>query len=135
MSLFDDRIARCSHPKGEPQRLIAANGVVHVAMVCIDCNEATKPGHFEPHDTIYDRLDDLPIWRDYREQNPPCARCGDLASEEHHVYPKAVDGPEEAERWPKVWLCRKCHGLWHVRITRAALDGRLGRGTDRKNAR
>lgn len=126
MSLFDDGIGGCAHPKGEPQRLMAANGAIHVVMVCIDCDEAVQPGHFEAHDTIYDTLDSLPIWRDYRGQNPPCARCGDMTSEEHHMYPRALEGLEEAERWPKVWICRKCHGRWHVQIIRAALDGRLG---------
>jgi hypothetical protein len=122
MTLFDDGLP-CDHPKAEPQRLIAANGATHVVMICVDCDHNINPGRFHPHDRIYGSLDDLPIWRDYRGQNPPCAHCGAAESELHHWYPRELDGPEEADRWPTAWLCTRCHNLWHVKIARLHMRG------------
>lgn len=46
-----------------------------------------------------------------------CARCGERASELHHWAPRAIFGQDEAERWPKDYLCKPCHDLWHKTVT------------------
>ena len=46
-----------------------------------------------------------------------CHRCGERGAELHHWAPKAIFGKDEAEHWPKDWLCPKCHAFWHQRAT------------------
>lgn len=132
MTLFDQypAPAHCPHPKGEPAVIIKSNGDRLAFMRCVDCDSPVEPGHWIAHgklaDMGYHGIDTLPVWRDDRDQVPPCSRCGALGAETHHTYPRAIDGAEEADRWPTIWLCRRCHNLWHIRLLRAALDGRLG---------
>jgi 5-methylcytosine-specific restriction endonuclease McrA len=132
VSLFDEYpdLGTCPHPKGEPARIIQVNGASLAFMRCVDCDRPVQSGHWLAHDAIYGDIEDLPIWQDYREHNPRCARCGVLGTEEHHIHPKALAGAEEAELWPKIHLCRRCHGLWHTRLVRAVLEGRLRAGED-----
>lgn len=43
-----------------------------------------------------------------------CAACeADGPLESHHVAPRARFGLLEAERWPRVEVCRSCHMQWH----------------------
>lgn len=130
MSLFEE-IAdplTCEHPKHELSRIIQHNGASLFFMRCVDCN-ANVNGHGKwlAHDLAYDHLEDIPVVRDDRELVPPCERCGALGAERHHWHPSAIDGKEEADNWPTGWLCTKCHNLWHLRIIRAAIDGKLGK--------
>ena len=46
-----------------------------------------------------------------------CARCGSRTVELHHWSPKAIFGQDEAERWPKDYLCKDCHDQWHRMVT------------------
>lgn len=45
-----------------------------------------------------------------------CVRCGKRESELHHWAPKEIFGKDEAETWPKDYLCVPCHILWHDTI-------------------
>ena len=53
-----------------------------------------------------------------------CARCGHRGAEEHHWAPRGIFGPEEAETWPKDYLCKECHDGWHLRVTPQLVTGR-----------
>ena len=54
---------------------------------------------------------------------PRCARCGARGAEEHHWAPKGLFGGDEAERWPRDFLCKRCHDLWHRTVTPALVRG------------
>lgn len=42
------------------------------------------------------------------------------ALEQHHTFPTWVAGPEVADVWPIVTLCRAHHRLWHVCVDKTA---------------
>lgn len=131
MSLFDEYpdLGNCEHLKGEPARIIKSNGDSLAFTRCIDCDRPVHPGVWLKHDDRelmnYATVDELPVWRDDRENVPPCERCGALGAELHHWHPKALEGGHEANEWPTSWLCRSCHQLWHLRVVRAVLRGDL----------
>lgn len=129
MSLFEEYpdTRGCTHEKTELARLVAANGTFHIIRRCVECDDNISGGNYLPHDRVYGQIDELPIWRDYRDTVPACERCGDRGAELHHWYPSAVDGRSEADTWPTSWLCHKCHSLWHLNVVRAVLQGRLGK--------
>lgn len=61
------------------------------------------------------QVSDLPIkphaW--YRV----CEKCHQFQlCEVHHVAPRALFG-EQADEWPTLYLCRKCHEAWHSIVT------------------
>lgn len=41
-----------------------------------------------------------------------CDVCGEVGAEEHHWAPRYLFG-DDCEKWPKGFLCQKCHSLWH----------------------
>lgn len=45
-----------------------------------------------------------------------CEVCSAHGVEEHHWAPKHLFG-DDAERWPKSYLCRSCHAKWHAVVT------------------
>lgn len=46
-----------------------------------------------------------------------CAKCGARGCEEHHWAPIGIFGREEADKWPKDFLCKTCHDEWHRMVT------------------
>jgi len=58
-----------------------------------------------------------------RMDQPRCARCGARGAEEHHWAPRALFREEEANRWPKDFLCKRCHDEWHRTVTPALVGG------------
>lgn len=46
-----------------------------------------------------------------------CFVCYAEAAELHHFGPKHIFGVDQAERWPKHWLCLCCHNEWHNKMT------------------
>ncbi len=61
----------------------------------------------------------MPIaWDRLGEGWRPCERCGEKAAlQEHHWAPKHLFGEDEADRWPKSYLCEACHDRWHRVVT------------------
>ena len=47
--------------------------------------------------------------------SPRCTRCGERGAELHHWAPRALFC--DAEYWPKDYLCKECHKVWHDRVT------------------
>src|SRR5438132_776764 len=89
-------------------------------MRCVDCDSPARPGHWLPHDRAYfGSVEDLPVWRDYRDPDHPCEVCGGLGAELHHWAPRAIFGAE-AEEWPTAYLCVRDHNRWHLRMLREA---------------
>ena len=58
-----------------------------------------------------------------RMVQPRCARCGSRGAEEHHWAPQAIFGKDEANRWPKDFLCKPCHDEWHRLVTPELVTG------------
>ena len=46
-----------------------------------------------------------------------CVVCGARGAEMHHWAPRAIFGKDECEQWPKDFLCKSCHDLWHLKVT------------------
>jgi len=46
-----------------------------------------------------------------------CTRCGARGAELHHWAPRAIFGNNECEQWPKDYLCKSCHDIWHQKVT------------------
>jgi len=61
------------------------------------------------------KITDLPIkpHAEYRV----CEKCHTFQMcEVHHIAPRAFFG-DEADSWPTLCLCRKCHEAWHTVMT------------------
>lgn len=57
----------CRHERTSFMRVIARNGVTHVAEVCQDCNvNARGPGKWVPRSELSVSAAELPLWRDLR---------------------------------------------------------------------
>jgi hypothetical protein len=106
--------AQCAHEHTTLGRSISADGAQRVWMRCDACGENTGgPGKWIPHVEVGTPLDALPVFDSYREQRPPCQRCGRWGTQLHHFFPVYVQGRSEADLWPTAWLCQECHGRWH----------------------
>ena len=110
----------CRHPRHTVGRVFRANGDYVVEARCDDCGTNIDGAGRWRKRTYLDRPDDLPVLEDRRSDRPPCVRCGARGVEEHHWAPRAAF-PDDYELWPKAWLCRPCHNLWHVNVTRQVL--------------
>ena len=104
-------------------RQIFANGSENFVWVCSRCNRRNPAGDknfFIASELVRKHLSEqeieaLPfIMPDYSTR---CVRCGNREAELHHWAPKCKFGKDEAELWPKDYLCRSCHDLWHKKIT------------------
>lgn len=100
-----------------------ANGSEHFIWVCSVCN-ARNPNrsknYFIDSEKVRgflseDKIRALPIIIPDLSQR--CVRCGKREAELHHWAPKGIFGDKEAEQWPKDYLCKNCHELWHVKVT------------------
>lgn len=100
------------------------NGSWHYIWVCQGCRHpmASKTGGmFIPHELVMERLtveelNDLPLLMP--DLFNRCVVCGNRHAELHHWGPKYLFG-EEAEKWPKDYLCKGCHEFWHTKIKEA----------------
>lgn len=88
----------------------AGDGSRQLYRGCVKCKHKID-GRALPHNG--QSIDDVPIGRDDRWVNPPCARCGAFGTQLHHFAPQAIFGKAEANLWPTAWLCTDCHELWH----------------------
>lgn len=97
-------------------RNIAANGTSQVYWWCFAHKGAA--GQFITHDKIKAAgidINDLPIIENYSEREQ-CAVCGSFETELHHWAPHHLFG-DQAEDYPKSYLCQHHHLLWHQLVT------------------
>ena len=104
-------------------RTVAANGAVQVRVDPPFFDDAGRPsiwlgrGDVRLWDLMgqlgYSCIEEIPLGADYRVDH--CQRCGALGVEEHHIAPRALFGAE-ADEYPTVQLCVKCHRAWHEKI-------------------
>ena len=108
---------KCDH-RAVPGYVIRRDGHVIPRAYCGFCgHRMADPMH---GDWLYDYC-----FLDLRTQDPPepCERCGsELGSQLHHWAPYAIF--DDADSWPRSWLCPECHSAWHTAM-RAASGHRL----------
>lgn len=101
-------------------RVITSNGASQVYWECVRHKGGiTTPRKNIPHDALKNQkveIDKLPVIENYFER-VICEVCGEPGAELHHFAPKHLFGEVEAERWPKSYLCVRCHRLWHDTVT------------------
>ena len=97
-----------------------ASGEVHIAYRCLSClKNLNSTGQWIGKETIKKLaidIESLPIFDDYRANNPPCAVCNKRGTELHHFAPKELF-PDTFEDWPKAYLCKTHHDEWHNKLT------------------
>lgn len=121
---YDARHSDCPHPTEYHSGTRKRDGNYLMYAFCIDCN-ALLHGVKK----IHSRYEDVALNHDHfvTDANPPCARCGSPDTQEHHWAPRHLFGFDDAETWPKSYLCRACHALWHSTVTpRMGTTGRRG---------
>lgn len=99
------------------------NGSSHFVWVCSVCDRPVASnaasGIYIPHDRVLEHLtvgeiNALPLLMP--DLSARCVVCGDRNCELHHWAPRHLFG-EECEKWPKDYLCVKCHARWHELLT------------------
>lgn len=101
-------------------RVVGCNNVSHVGWYCckglhwsprVDCGQWLSLQELE---LLGLQLEEVQIL----EEKPKsvCEVCQELGAELHHWAPRALFG-ELCSLWPKSWLCRRCHELWHNKVT------------------
>lgn len=117
--LFD--VPTCPHDHSTIGRSINTDGSSRVWRRCDDCGENTGgPGKWISQQQAGQPLDALPIFDSYRQEHPPCVRCGRWGTQLHHFMPSHAAGRLEADLWPTAWLCPDCHDRWHRLVDRVA---------------
>jgi len=94
---------------------VAASGAKQVGWRCETCKHRMpdmKGRMWIPHgDLSAQKIDIEALPHDGHGELMRCSRCGVRGSELHHWAPKAVFH-DDAETWPKDYLCLSCHNLW-----------------------
>lgn len=93
-------------------KIRCANGSFQYKAYCLECGG--KGTNF-PYSAIVGLDEDrIPVISDH--EAVPCERCGSREGwERHHWAP--IHLFEDAEEWPKSYLCRECHAKWHRVVT------------------
>ena len=106
---------------------LSASHAEHYGWWCLECRWWTPSkngGVWIRKELLLERGVDLslvPVVE--RMEQPRCARCGMRGGEEHHWAPRAIFSQEEADRWPKDFLCKPCHDEWHLKVTPQLVGG------------
>lgn len=102
-------------------QFVAINKAIHVGWQCLTCNNHVpdrKSRIWIPHDELLAHAQDpelLPVARDLSVE-VRCSRCGCRGAELHHWAPRHLFG-DDADKWPKDYLCKSCHDEWHDLVT------------------
>ena len=107
---------------------LSASAAEHFGWWCLECNWWTprkgSAAIWIPKEMILAEGVDLSLVRVVERMNQPrCARCNARGAEEHHWAPQAMFGKDEANRWPKDYLCKSCHDQWHQMVTPQLVAG------------
>lgn len=100
---------------------IAVSGAETFVWICDTCHRFAPFGGplFIAADKVYGflnqgQLDALEVLMPESIESR-CAVCKSRNVELHHWAPKQLFG-DDAERWPKDYLCIPCHNEWHKRM-------------------
>lgn len=111
-----------SHTHAVLHVALRQNGSTAYVWICSRCN-CQNPYNgklYIPREEVEkyltkEQLDALPLMMPRLENR--CAKCGARDVELHHWAPTAIFGKDEAELWPKDYLCKNCHDKWHLAVT------------------
>ena len=107
---------------------MSASAAEHFGWWCLECNwwapRKNSAAIWIAKDELVKAGVDLSLVRVVeRTEQPRCAKCGARGAEEHHWAPQAMFGKDEANRWPKDFLCKRCHDEWHRMVTPQLVAG------------
>ena len=103
-------------------RGISLSGSEYYAWWCHTCGWWAGSGDWIKKEFLTQQGIDLTIIRTaVKQTGERCARCHARGAEYHHWAPKKFFGSNEAENWPKDYLCVPCHLLWHKTINEKRL--------------
>ena len=93
-----------------------SNGAYQVIDVCLNCGQNARGNNiYIPHLQAGFPLEEIPLWQDLIQDSPPCYVCKRREGTElHHFAPRHIF--EDAEDWPKEYLCKDCHARWHIAL-------------------
>ncbi len=109
----------------EPVILIGAveysNGATQHKAYCFNCRQK---GGAIAHDALasFD-LSCVEVIASHNQAK--CERCGSVGAETHHWAPYHLF--DDAYDWPTSSLCRRCHTLWHAKMTRSMNQNNIRR--------
>jgi hypothetical protein len=93
----------------------STNGRVCVFVICIKCGRWKSPQL--PWNLLRVPPQGIPlVWDQASSKTCQVADCMEIGAEWHHWAPRCLFG-NDADNWPKSWLCPKHHAEWH-RVTR-----------------
>ena len=100
----------------------ASNGAIQMGRWCLACcvwSLDSRGRQWIPHYEFED-IGVYPIVLSLKTGAPCCiVGCTETSIEDHHFAPKEFFGADEAENWPRGWLCVRHHHLWHNTINKA----------------
>ena len=119
---------RCAHDtRQEISCRLSASAAEHFGWWCLECHwwaPSKNSGIWIAKEQLVAGGVDLSIVRVVEVMGGQrCARCGRRGAEEHHWSPRAIFGKDEAETWPKDFLCKACHDEWHLKVTPQLVGG------------
>jgi hypothetical protein len=96
---------------------LISNGTYQIYFWCRVCRRRPIAGHCISHKSFTgDEIASIPILENYLAQyGEKCIVCQEFGTEYHHTAPTAIF-KDLAESYPKYWLCRYHHELWHKTI-------------------
>jgi hypothetical protein len=127
MSKFKEKTGHCLNCKIDTRFVLhmkfSENGAQSFAWVCSRCNRFNPAGDRQqliPRETIEkyltpEEVETLPTIMP--QLYGRCAVCGSRGASLHHWGPKVIFGRDEAEKWPKDYLCQRHHSEWHSKVT------------------
>lgn len=98
------------------------SGAIAIAAYCLSCGRvATKDAYIPKRRFSLAQIDEMAIEHDYSNSALVCCveGCTNHDVEWHHFAPKGIFG-EDAEKWPKAWVCKAHHDDWHKRTKTGA---------------
>ena len=106
----------CTGLEIERVRNVTASGASQVFDLCLKCGKNSNGTAMYLPRKITGAPEQFRVIADYRLSGEKCAVCGEAGTEDHHFAPRHIFGVEEAELWPRSYLCVKHHKEWHNRI-------------------
>lgn len=97
--------------------MLKSNGEASPQALCLNCGHR---GDISRHDMrpILDVVLHDNTREDRWNANQECSHCHQPGAELHHWAPRAIFN--DADSWPKSWLCPDCHRLWHQTMRKAS---------------
>lgn len=124
MTDYTKKNGPCSHCKTETQFLLHMqlmhSGARHFMWVCSGCKRhpGAGPLYISAEKVVaklsVHQMDSLPVIMPGLSNR--CAVCGRREAELHHWAPTGIFGKESGD-WPKDYLCKEHHDLWHLKVT------------------